>query len=166
MPKFYSTVVFIFGGLMMVVVGISMVQRYLPWDEQEVNEATLVPPTDLPPLDLGSQEDFNKTLDRLQSEGGFSMIQRWVESQLVPGRTLIIAGATPSQPSSRLALIDREIRPCDRDGTLMINQPATVPRKTSHLKLGSNAVTVSWTRPDAESPFTLTTWSLPAQAAP
>ncbi len=65
---------------MMVVVGISMVQRYLPWDEAEVNEATLVPPTDLPPLDLGSQEDFDQTLDRLQTEGGPPMIQRWVES--------------------------------------------------------------------------------------
>ena len=96
MPKFYSTVVFIFGGLMMVVVGISMVQRYLPWDEAEVNEATLVPPTDLPPLDLGSQEDFNQTLDRLQTEGGLPMIQRWVESELVPRpRPLMVPRSHP-----------------------------------------------------------------------
>ncbi|WP_050030790.1 hypothetical protein [Verrucomicrobium sp. BvORR034] len=162
MPKFFSTVVFLFGGLMMVVVAVSMVQRYIPWGDQPADTAALIPPSDLPPLDLGTQEEFHQTLDRLYTEGGLPMVQSWVESQLVPGRTLLIADATPT----RLTLIDREVRPCDRSGALLMNRPASVPRRDADLRLGPQAVTVSWNRLEPPTPYALTTWSLPVREAP
>lgn len=162
MPKFFSTVVFLFGGLMMVVVAVSMVQRYIPWGDQPVDTTALIPPSDLPPLDLGTQEEFHQTLDRLYTEGGLPMVQSWVEGQLMPGRTLLITDATPN----RLTLIDREVRPCDRSGTLLMNRPAAVPRRDADLRLGARAVTVSWSRLESPTPYALTTWSIPVREVP
>lgn len=167
MPKFFSTVVFLFGGLMMVVVAISMVQRYLPWEGPSAGEVTVVPPTDLPPLDLGTQEEFHKTLDRLYNEGGLTMVQQWVAGQLVPGRVLLMgAGNFTEATSARLTLIDREMRPCGRSGAILPSQAALVPRTTPEQKLSQQLVAVSWSRLDAPTPYTLTTWSLSTSEAP
>lgn len=167
MPKFFSTVVFLFGGLMMVVVAISMVQRYLPWEGPSAGEITVVPSSDLPPLDLGTQEEFHKTLDRLYNEGGLTMVQQWVTSQLVPGRHLLIGeGNLAEATSSRMALIDREMRPCGRSGAILPSQAALVGRTTPEQKLSQQLVAVSWSRLDAPTPYTLTTWSLPVPGAP
>ncbi|WP_038159236.1 hypothetical protein [Verrucomicrobium sp. BvORR106] len=167
MPKFFSTVVFLFGGLMMVVVAISMVQRYLPWEGPSAGEVTVVPPTDLPPLDLGTQEEFHKTLDRVYNEGGLTMVQQWVASQLVPGRILLIGEGNPTPAtSSRMALIDREMRLCGRSGAILPSHAALVSRATPEVKLAQTLVSVSWSRLDAPTPYTLTTWGLPTPVAP
>lgn len=159
MPKFFSTMVFLFGGLMILVVGFFMVQRYLPDGSSTVRATLLPPPSDLPPLDLGSPEDFQKTLDRLDTEGGLGLVQRWVEGQLVPGRLLVVGDTTPSR---RLSLVDREMRPCTPEGVPLFDRPAQVDRTSRTFQLGTQGVTHTWTRSSGDSPFTLTVWSVPA----
>ena len=159
MPKFFSNIVFVFGFLLLGIVSFSLVQRYL--ETGAVDESSLVPACDLPTLDLGTEAEFHETLDKLYADGGLERVQLWAESQLVPGRTLLVPGHEPADAFTQYALIDRDLRQCDREGLINPDQTPLLERQNEKLNLGSRAVQVKWTRPKLTEPFTLTTWCLP-----
>lgn len=162
MTKFSSFLVFFIGIVLLVIVGVMMVQRFLPAAKKGADAEVVVPESSLPPLIIESKEQFHARLDNIfRDVAGLSGISGFVEREFVPGRVLILAATHKSEGAREFVILDREVRRCDDDGVVLLGQPPVVPRTSKSLHMGGNGVILTWSRLQLDRPFILTTWCVP-----
>jgi hypothetical protein len=162
MTKFSSFVVFAFGIVILVVIVFTMVSRIAETRQEKAQRLgavrTEVVPCDLPPLSLGTQDQFNQHLDKLFGTGGMSAIRDYVNKEFVPGRTFTIPATSVGDRPFTYILVDREIRRCSSEGVIMMDVPPPLPRLVANMKLGNDAQIEHWSREASHDPFRLTVW--------
>ena len=167
MTKFSNFLVFAFGGLLLIVAGVFLVSNLLErWAPRPVSsgEATLeLPECDLEPLRIEPGAQFHEHLDSIYAAtGGLGGVAGHAIKEFVPGRRLILIPLRKSDPPRSFLIVDRELRRCDRNGTALLEEAPVVQRLSSNLRMGSDSVLLTWTRPMLREPFTLTAWCVPA----
>ncbi len=164
MTKFSSFLVFLFGALLLVVLGVTIVQRFMPGQKAPEFEGDAIPHSDLPALVIESSEVFHAQLDSLYKDhGGLDGVRGHVEKEFVPGRTLILASTYKTEPAREFVVVDREVRRCDGEGAVMFNEAPVVSRASATLRMGKDGTLQSWSRLQIEMPFVLNAWCLPKQ---
>lgn len=162
MTKFSTFLVFALGAVLIIIVGINTVKHFMPEPPRPGDEAAQLPPSDLPPLAVGTQAVFEVQLDRLFTEGGgVDGVKKFVEEEFKPGRELAVAPSGRMEMERRLGIVDRELRRCDRNGAVMLEQEPVVPRISAKPQVGNKGVLQSWVRPHLEVPLHLTVWCVP-----
>lgn len=163
MTKFSSFLVFALGAALIIIVGFNAVRHFMPVQRKPGPEVE-VPVSALPPLPIQSKEAFEMKLDKIfLDEGGLDGLRRFVEQELPPGRRLVIAPSHRSEPEHRLAIVDRELRRCDRNGVVLLEEPPVAARTSAKPEVGKDGVLQSWVRPRLEMPVHLTVWCVPVE---
>lgn len=160
MTKFSSFLVFLFGILLLLAVGFTIVQRFLPKPPKTAAEMFDLPKSDLPDLPIPPNEEFYFQLDKLAESQNLDAVRAYVERELVPGRTIILAPAHQSESSRKLLIIDREVRRTNAQGVTLLDKAPIVPRSSTNLKVGPEVIMQTWTRPHATLPYYISVWGM------
>ena len=160
MTRFLSFFVFAFGVILLALIGVMMAQRWInPKGAAGMEERTVAPHTEMPPLNLGTKDQFDQHLDQYYEAGGIASVGNHVKEDLVPGRLWIMPSTQSSDPPVEMVIIDREMRQCDADGTAMTNVAPLVPRATADAKMGDDVHLSTFARLHGREPsFYITTW--------
>ncbi|MFZ4767354.1 MAG: hypothetical protein ACOYMN_20565 [Roseimicrobium sp.] len=159
MTKFSSLLVSLMGIAMLIVLGVMMLQRFIPVNEVEPEPELVLPQSDLPPLMVESKEVLQGRLDTVFKEaGGVAGVTSYVEKEFVPGRVLIFASAHETEPERKFVILDREVRQCDTDGVVIVSQAPLVPRVAVNMQLGQGSAIHAWSRLRLATPFVVTAW--------
>ncbi len=160
MTKFSSFLVFLFGILLLLAVGFTIVQRFLPKPPKSAAEMLALPKSDLPDLSIPTTEDFYLHLDKLTDAQTLDALRDYVEREFVPGRTLILAASHKSEPPRRLTIIDREVRRTNAQGVTLLDKAPIVPRASTNLKVSEEVIMQNWSRPHGTLPYFINVWGL------
>lgn len=160
MTKFSSFIVFLFGILLLLAVGFTLVQRILPKPPKTAAEMMVMPKSNLPDLTIPPAEDFYTHLDKLTESQTLDALQDYVERELVPGRTLVLAASSKSESSRRLTIIDREVRRTNAQGVALLDKAPVVPRSSPNLRVGDEVILQTWTRAHISTPYSITVWGI------
>lgn len=160
MTKFSTFIVFLFGILLLLAVGFTLMQRFLPKPPKTAAEMVELPKSDLPDLTIPTNEEFYLYLDKLAETDNLEAIRGYVEKELVPGRTLILASSHKSESSRRLTLIDREVRRTNSQGVTLMDKAPIVPRSSSNLRVGPEVIMHTWVRPHGSMPYYINVWGM------
>lgn len=158
MRKFTNFLVLLISVVLLIVVGVTMVQRCVPGRKPLPADSLVLPVSDLPPMVLGSAEVFNVQLDSLFKEGGVKKVGDYVERTFEPGRALTLMSSHKSEPSRTFIILDRELRRCDPEGVVQLAEPPIVPRSATTLRMNARSSIQSWSRLRLDTPFILTLW--------
>lgn len=158
MSKFTSFVVFSFGLFLIGAVSVLVVQKhFFPPPLKPVEEQMRLPPTDLPPLEMEVSEEFEKSLDQMFESGGIEAVKQFVQKQFVPGRVVRV-DLPQAGPTGEVQLVDREIRPCDLNGAVMLEKPPLLPRLMVAQNMGEGVFLATWSRVDTRKQFVFNAW--------
>ncbi len=158
MSKFSSFVVFALGIGIIVVTLVTIVQKqFFPEPPPPPEEVIVIPKTDLPPLDLGTRDQFLAHIDQIFNAGGLGAIHDYVEKEWVPGR-LLKGSVFSTADVSAGHIIDREVRRCDRQGSAMVDKAPVLSRVMPDLHVGRQGRLETWTKIESLQSFMLTVW--------
>lgn len=166
MTKFSTFIVFLFGSLLLLAVGFTLVQRFLPKPPKSAAEMIALPKSDLPDLTIPPTEDFYLHLDKLTEAETLDAVRDYVEREFVPGRTLILAASHKSESPRRLTIIDREVRRTNAQGVTLLDKAPIVPRASTNLKVGPDVIMQTWSRPHVSLPYFINVWGLETRSRP
>ncbi len=159
MTKLSSFLVFAFGifliGAIMVM---SFKQTSSPSGQSSGNSNTELPQSKMPPLELGSREQFMRDIDKIFATGGLAAVRDFLEAELAPGR-LVIYGRTGGVDTPRTyRLIDREMRRCDQGGATLLDNPPILARASAMLRVDESGRIETWQRLESRQPYSITVW--------
>jgi hypothetical protein len=158
MSKFSSFIVFALGFAIIAVTLVTIIQKeFFPEPPPPPEERIVIPKTDLPPLDLGTREQFLANLDQIFAAGGLSAVHDYVEKEWVPGR-LLKGSVFSTSDTAAARIIDREVRRCDRQGAALLDKAPVLSRVTPDLHVGRQGRLETWTRLESLQSFMLTVW--------
>ncbi|CAN5892029.1 hypothetical protein BH11VER1_BH11VER1_01000 [soil metagenome] len=160
MTKFSSFLVFLFGILLLLAVGFTIVQRFLPKPPNSAAELIALPKSDLPDLLIPPTEDFYLQLDKLTEAQTLDALHDYVEREMVPGRTLILSASHKSESPRRLTIIDREVRRTNAQGVALLDKAPIVPRSSPNLRVGDEVILQTWTRRHISLPYYISVWGM------
>lgn len=163
MTKFSSFLVFLFGILLLLAVGFTIVQRFLPAPPKSAAELIALPKTDLPDLTIPPNEEYYLYLDKLTDAQTLDALRDYVEREFVPGRTLVLAPSHKSESARRLKIIDREVRRTNAQGVTLIDKAPVVPRSSPDLRVGDEVILQTWSRPHMSLPYYISVWGIEPQ---
>ncbi len=158
MTKLSSFLVFAFGIFVIVAVAVMSFKRTPSQSGQSSGEATELPQSNLPQLELGSREQFMKRIDNLFATGGLAAVRDYVEAELVPGRVIIYGRSGGVDAPRTYRLIDREMRRCDQSGGTLLDKPPILARAVALLRIDDNGRIESWQRLESRQPYSITVW--------
>ena len=158
--KFTSFVVFLFGILLLLVIAATFVADWLkvPVGSSGLKVRTIPPPCTLAELNVGTGEQFMQMLDSLYERGGLDAVRDYVEKELVPGRLIVITSMPATDPPVEMMLIDREVRRCDLEGSVVLSVAPVLSRATAVPVMADDVKLTSWLRLQVKEPFVITTW--------
>ncbi len=160
MTKLSSFLAFLFGALLLLAVGFSIVQRFLPKPRKTAAEMMELPTSNLSALRIPPNDEFYFNLDKLTESENLDAIRDYVKREFVPGRTLILTSAYKSEPTRVLKIIDREVRRTNKLGVTLLDKAPIVPRSSSNLRVGPEVIVQTWTRPHASLPYFIIVWGI------
>lgn len=160
MTKFSSFLVFLFGILLLLAVGFTIMQRFLSKPPKTAAEMFDMPKSDLPDLPIPPNEEFYLNLDKLAESPNLDAVRDYVERELVPGRTIILAPSHKSESSRKLMIIDREVRRTNTQGVTLLDKAPIVPRSSTNLRVGPEVIMQTWPRPHASLPYYISVWCM------
>jgi hypothetical protein len=157
MSKFTSFLVFSFGLFLIGVVMMVVARKHFFADTKPAEPKMTLPACDLPPLETASREEFEKNLDLMFESGGIEAIKRYAEKEFVLGRVVHVDWPQPDGVGET-RVVDREIRPCDLNGTAELQKPPILPRLVVAQTMGDGVFLATWTRVDVKKQFVLNLW--------
>jgi hypothetical protein len=160
MTKFSTFLVFLFGILLLLAVGFTIVQRFLPKPPKSAAEMLALPKSDLPDLTIPPNEEFHLYLDKLTESQTLDELRDYVEREFVPGRTLILAASHNSEQPRTLIIIDREVRRTNAQGVTLLDKAPLVPRSSPDLRVGDEVLLQTWSRPHISMPYSISVWGM------
>ena len=110
------------------------------------------------PLELGTREQFQRQLDKLYANGGVKEVQKFVETEMKPGRLVHLGRPGGGDTSRTFRLIDREMRRCESGGATQLDKPPILPRASTMLRMGDGGAIETWQRLEARTPYSITVW--------
>ena len=161
MSRFLSFLVFAFGGLLLLVVGLLFVQFYFNPSGDRNSERTVPPKSDLPAINLGTSAVFDQQLDQIYESGGLEAIANHVKTEFVPGRHLLIPSNISTERTLEMIIIDREMRRCDADGSAMKDLAPVVPRANVDAKMEADVKLSTFNHVRIKEPYYITVWWVP-----
>jgi hypothetical protein len=112
----------------------------------------------MPPLELGSREQFMRDIDKIFATGGLAAVRDFLEAELVPGRVVIYGRTGTGETPRTYRLIDREMRRCDQGGATLLDKPPVLARVSAMLRIDDNGRIENWQRLESRQPFSITVW--------
>ncbi len=161
MSRFLSFLVFAFGGLLLLVVGLLFLQFFISPSGDRGGEHTVPPKSDLPAINLGTVAQFDQELDQMYDSGGLQAIASHVKAEFQPGRHLLIPSNITTERTQEMIIIDREMRRCDTDGSAMTDLPPIVPRAKTDAKMEADVRLSTFLHVHVKEPYYITIWWVP-----
>lgn len=158
MTKLSSFLVFAFGIFVIVAVAVMSFKRTTSQSGELSGTAVDLPQSKLPPLELGSREQFTRQIDNLFATGGMAAVRDYVEAELAPGRVVIYGRPGGVDVPRTYRLIDREMRRCDPAGATLLDKPPILARAAAMLRIDDNGRIETWRRLQSRQPYSITVW--------
>ncbi len=159
MTKLSSFLVFAFGIFVIVAIVVMSFRQTTPSSGQSSGEAkTELPQSNMPPLELGSRDQFMRDVDKMIATGGLAAVRDFLEAELVPGRVVIYGRTAAGDTPRTYRLIDREMRRCDQGGATLLDKPPVLARASAMLRIDDNGRIENWQRLESRQPFSITVW--------
>lgn len=160
MSRFLSFLVFAFGGLLLLVVGLLFLQFFLS-PSNDKGEHTVPPKSDLPAINLGTTAQFDQELDQMYESGGLQAIAGHVKAEFQPGRHLLIPSNISTERTQEMIIIDREMRRCNVEGSAMKDLAPIVPRAKTDAKMEADVRLSTFLHVHIKEPYYITIWWVP-----